>query len=346
MKTRYGPSLITGKAVYGVTSLGIAGATIRANTATGTNGPGILYNDWDSSADDAKEFRALIISGAPTGTLFYEDGSFTIPAGTADGTYPILYRLFVDGADMGTATATVTISAATTPVISDLSVSFSVNAAISSDLAAGYQLLSAIQSDLSAAFSVGTGLTPVVSDLTASLQLLQSVTSDLAATYALSTAVVSDLIATYAISNGLTAVTSDLSAVSEVLGAVRRDLAAAFTLGNDNVEALPESTAQRRLGASLIRRLKNCRADFTAGSLYGIYLDNLIEAALGTDLMQGRAITLRLLQADVDALGLVPNKGTPVQVVSELEGVTGAFRVDSVERHRQSATIVLTLKKQ
>lgn len=88
---------------------GITGAAMRAATATGGSGPGLLYNDWDSAADDGKAFRALITGGAPAGALFYEDGSFTIPAGTADGTYSIGYWLYVDGADMGATTATVTV---------------------------------------------------------------------------------------------------------------------------------------------------------------------------------------------------------------------------------------------
>lgn len=343
MKTRYDAPLISGKAVYGVTSLGIAGATIRATTGSGPNGPGILYNDWDSSADDVKEFRALVISGAPAGTFFYEDGSFDIPAGTANGTYPILYRLYVDGADMGTATATVTISD-TSVVLSDLTATYSVNGTVTQDLAATYQLLARIESDLTAAYSIGTSLTVVQSDLAASYQLLQQVTQDLAATFQINAAVVSDLIASYVISSGST-VTSDLTATYELLRRVTSDLTAAYTVTSDTVETLPESSAQRRLGASLIRRLRNCRADFTAGSLHGIYLDEMIDAALGTDLMQGRVITLRLLQADVDALGITPVKGTAVQITSELEGVSGAKLVASVERHRQSATIVLTLKK-
>jgi hypothetical protein len=44
---------------------GITGAAMRAATATGGSGPGLLYNDWDSAADDGKAFRALITGGPP-----------------------------------------------------------------------------------------------------------------------------------------------------------------------------------------------------------------------------------------------------------------------------------------
>lgn len=102
--------LISGALVIGDTGLGVLGSVVRSDTATGPNGAGILYNDWDTG-DDNKEFRALVLSGAPAGTFFYEDGSFSVPGGTADGTYPVSYRLFVDGVDMGTSTATITIGA-------------------------------------------------------------------------------------------------------------------------------------------------------------------------------------------------------------------------------------------
>lgn len=108
---RYGAPWVTGALVYGDADLGVLGSVIRATTGTGPNGAGILYNDWDSSADDSKLFRALVLSGAPAGAFFYEDGSFSIPAGTADGTYSVSYRLFVDGADLGTSTATITVGA-------------------------------------------------------------------------------------------------------------------------------------------------------------------------------------------------------------------------------------------
>ena len=105
---RYGAPWIAGALVYGGTDLGVLGAVMRANTASGPNGPGILFNDWDAG-DDGKRFRALIVSGAPAGAFFNEDGSFSVPAGTADGMYSVVYRLYVDGADLGTTTVGIAI---------------------------------------------------------------------------------------------------------------------------------------------------------------------------------------------------------------------------------------------
>lgn len=104
-------SLLTGACVVGNRGLGVLGSTIRSETATGAHGAGYLYNDW-VSGDDGKEFRGLIITPPSSGTLFtYENGSFEL-TGAADGSYTFVYRLFVDGVDLGTATANLIIGEA------------------------------------------------------------------------------------------------------------------------------------------------------------------------------------------------------------------------------------------
>lgn len=102
------PQGLSGAYAFGCAGLGVTGAEIRANTSTGDHGPGYLYNDWDSG-DDAKEFQGLVVTPPSGGTWFaYEDGSFTF-AGAPDGTYPFEYRLYVDGADLGLQTSTITV---------------------------------------------------------------------------------------------------------------------------------------------------------------------------------------------------------------------------------------------
>ena len=111
MSCRVDSTLIAGACVVGNRGLGVLGATVRSDTATGAHGPGYLYNDW-SSGDDAKEFRGLIVTPPSSGTFSAEeDGSFDL-TGAPDGSYTFVYRLFVDGADLGTATASITIGAA------------------------------------------------------------------------------------------------------------------------------------------------------------------------------------------------------------------------------------------
>ena len=108
MSARYGPP--TGVAThYGNTGLGVLGAVIRANTATGDAGPGYLYNDWQSAADDSVEMQGLIVTPPSVGTFFaFEDGSFTL-IGAPDGVSTFVYRLVAGGGDMGTAQATIQI---------------------------------------------------------------------------------------------------------------------------------------------------------------------------------------------------------------------------------------------
>lgn len=100
-------SLISGAVVCGHRGLGVLGSTILADTSTGDHGAGYLYNDVDGG-DASKEFRGLIVTPPSAGTFFaHEDGSFSLVA--PDGAYTFVYRLYVDGADLGTATASLTI---------------------------------------------------------------------------------------------------------------------------------------------------------------------------------------------------------------------------------------------
>jgi hypothetical protein len=109
MSARYG-SLPGVTNHYGTPGLGVIGSVIRANTATGALGSGYLYNDWQAGDDD-KEFRGLVITQPASGALFpREDGSFDFTA-TTDGAYSFTYRLYVDGVDLGTATASFVVSA-------------------------------------------------------------------------------------------------------------------------------------------------------------------------------------------------------------------------------------------
>ena len=113
MTCRVDTSLIAGACVVGDRGLGVLGSVIRATTgpSSGPHGAGYLYNDWQDSSDDGKEFRGLIVTPPSAGTFSaYEDGSFSL-VGAPDGSYSFVYRLYVDGADLGTATASITVTA-------------------------------------------------------------------------------------------------------------------------------------------------------------------------------------------------------------------------------------------
>ena len=103
-------SLVTGALVASLyPGHGIRGDAVPT---TGTHGGSIFVNDRVLPADAAKEFRALLVTppSGLTNFYLYEDGSFT--ATGPDAAYSFVYRLFVDGVDLGTATVNFSIGAA------------------------------------------------------------------------------------------------------------------------------------------------------------------------------------------------------------------------------------------
>lgn len=77
-----------GRAIFGTQYVGLLAAQILANTATGPNGAGAMYND---GLVTGKRYRMLLASpGAFPGTV-YEDGSFT-----ASASFSTTYRLYED----------------------------------------------------------------------------------------------------------------------------------------------------------------------------------------------------------------------------------------------------------
>lgn len=103
--------LIPGAYVVGEVGLGVLGYAIPS---TGVHGPSYLYNDLSLPADATKEIRGLIVTVPGAGTFFaWEDGSFSL-LGAPDGSYTFTYELFVDGIDLGLATATIVVGSATT----------------------------------------------------------------------------------------------------------------------------------------------------------------------------------------------------------------------------------------
>lgn len=189
----------------GGSGLGVKGSVIRATTGTGTHGEGLLYDDWDSAADDNKEFRAAITSWPGGATLFvHEDGSFALTG--ADGSYTIGYRLDIDGVSQGTTSETVNVGVLTAQ--QDFAASRSILAAVEQDFAATRDLLAA---------------NAVQQDFAASRTVLAAVETDFAGARAVLTAVETDFAAARGL---LAAVATDHTATRTVLGAVQQDLAA------------------------------------------------------------------------------------------------------------------------
>ena len=122
----------SGKPIYGTPDIGIDAAQIIAETATGDQGPGLLYDD--ALANTGKQLRVKITSwsGAP-GTLFvYENGSILVD-GQADGAYVIGYDREAWAADGGV----VTISDTATVTIGPVNASAGAGAGISTGSGTG-----------------------------------------------------------------------------------------------------------------------------------------------------------------------------------------------------------------
>lgn len=93
-----------------------AGHGIRGDAISGSggSGPSPLVNDLSLPTDAGKEYRWSVVAPPADGTLVvYEDGSYTYtaPPGTANLTVTYTYRVWQDGADIGTATETIIIGA-------------------------------------------------------------------------------------------------------------------------------------------------------------------------------------------------------------------------------------------
>lgn len=99
MTTRFGPTLITSKTVFGVNSLGVPGSSVPL---IGDDGGSLMANDTFSPTD---EVRALIITSPPGSLYVFEDSSFIYTGDGGSGTYEF-YR---NGVLIDTYTFTITI---------------------------------------------------------------------------------------------------------------------------------------------------------------------------------------------------------------------------------------------
>lgn len=101
-----------GRRILGVPDVGILAATIASQTASGTNGPGLLYNEAINPANAGKQLRVRITSIPGVGNLFvYENGAIDFDD-APNGTYYVGYDWDADDAFGGSDTATIVVGAA------------------------------------------------------------------------------------------------------------------------------------------------------------------------------------------------------------------------------------------
>ena len=112
MTTRFGPTLISGKTVFGVNNLGVLGSEVPS---TGTHGPSAIYSELTLPGDNSTEVRFLITSTPGGSTVVMdEDGGFTA-SGLTDGTYSLVGNFYKRGVLQGSVSHTFTIGAVSTP---------------------------------------------------------------------------------------------------------------------------------------------------------------------------------------------------------------------------------------
>jgi hypothetical protein len=100
-----------GRRILGVPQVGILAATIASQTATGDNGPGLLYDESINPANAGKQLRLVVTSPPSAGVFFaYENGSFDF-SGAPDGSYSVGYNVLADNVLIGSDTATFTVGA-------------------------------------------------------------------------------------------------------------------------------------------------------------------------------------------------------------------------------------------
>lgn len=99
-----------GRRILGTWHVGIQAATIAAETATGDNGPGLLYDESINPTNAGKQLRCRVTSysGTPGKLFVFENGSLQI-IGEADGAYTIGYAVDADGVQVSTDTAPVAV---------------------------------------------------------------------------------------------------------------------------------------------------------------------------------------------------------------------------------------------
>ena len=112
MTTRFGPTLIASKTVFGVNSLGVLGSTVPS---TGTHGPSAIYSELSLPGDNSTEVRFLITSPPPGSAVIMEENGAFIVSGLSDGVYNLVGNFYKRGVLQGSVTHTFTIGSVTTP---------------------------------------------------------------------------------------------------------------------------------------------------------------------------------------------------------------------------------------
>lgn len=101
-----------GRRILGTPYVGLLAEQIAAETASGSDGPGLLYNEAVAPENSGKRLRLRVSSWPATGALIVAENGAYEWSGLPDGTHTLTYEVFVDGVSQGEASLVITVGSA------------------------------------------------------------------------------------------------------------------------------------------------------------------------------------------------------------------------------------------
>lgn len=225
MSQVYGGTTVPSSQTYGSGDLGVLGSVIQANTATGPNGAGVLYNDvmQNPTGNANLEFQPLLTAVPSAGTfMLYPDGSFSF-TGAPNGNYTFKFIPKADGVAYATEqTVTINVGMVTSTVISDTAGSFVIRTAVAADSAGGFAIRATVVSNVTGGYTMAARVT---TDIPGSFSLLNTVAANTAGGFAIRGTVQLDTAGAYTVRSQ---VMLDMSGAYTLRNQVLADLAGSF----------------------------------------------------------------------------------------------------------------------
>lgn len=252
MSQVYGGTTVPSSQTYGSGDLGVLGSVIQANTATGPNGAGVLYNDvmQDPSGNANLEFQPLLTAVPSAGTfVLYPDGSFSF-TGAPNGSYNFKFIPKANGvAYSAEQTVPITVGVVTSTVTADFAGGFVIRSTVTSNLAGSYVMAGRVTADFAGAYGLLNVVAANVSggfvirgtvqvDTAGAYTIRNQVQADTAGAYTLRSQVLSDLAGSYVINLATSQVVSNFAGAYSIRNSVQADTSGAFTVLNQVVRSI------------------------------------------------------------------------------------------------------------
>lgn len=147
-----------GRRILGTPHVGLLAEQIAAETASGSDGPGLLYNEAVAPENSGKRLRLRVSSWPATGALIVAENGAYEWSGLPDGTHVLAYEVFADGVSQGATSLSVSVGSSASAPGAALSVVASLAAGeATGGAAAGPSSADAPGAVLSVAASIAAG---------------------------------------------------------------------------------------------------------------------------------------------------------------------------------------------